>query len=203
MIPRRVIGLIPGVLGGLLMVVGGTVPAFAAAPRLILVTDGRLTRPEVLADWPANLTIMEAASQPADARTEHLAARPSYRIAMFWGPRWDEYMHAGKDPAALRSTDADQQGSYYPPEARTDAVLAIDVPGSEPRLLRLDKPGIAVFSGHGLTAKALARKAVSGQSPAGLAGSPVGLPLTVALIVGAMSIVAVTLVGLILRRSRT
>ena len=96
---------------------------------------------------------MLAATDDADARVEGLSARPWYTIGMFWGPRWGQYMQAGKDPYALHVEEADQLAPYYPPTAAHAAVLSFDGifgPGAYTR--RLKAPGVSIFSRHGVRA---------------------------------------------------
>lgn len=152
MVRRHGLRLVLGTLASLLIVLAGASPAFAAAPRIILVTGGGLTRPVVLDDWQENLAIMLASSDAADAHEEGLADRLSYRIAMFWGPEWDQYMQAGKDPGALRPEQANQLARYYPPTAAHVAVLAFDsIPGSGAIVRRLDAKGVSILLQHGVS----------------------------------------------------
>jgi len=79
-----------------------------------------------LDDWQENLALMQTATDGVDARGEGLSVRPWYRIVMFWGPKWEQYMQAGKDPRALHIEEADQLARYYPPTAAHAAVLSFD-----------------------------------------------------------------------------
>jgi len=49
-------------LAGLAFALGQTSSAFAAAPRIIIVAGGGLTKPVVLGDWKENVWIMVAAT---------------------------------------------------------------------------------------------------------------------------------------------
>jgi hypothetical protein len=140
-----------GILAGLAVVLAETSSAFAAAPRIIIVAGGGLAKPVVLDDWQENLAIMLAATDEVDARVEGLSARPSYRIAMFWGPKWEQYIQAGKDPRALHIEEADQLARYYPPMVAHGAVLSFDsIPGPGAVTRRLKVAGVWIFSRHGI-----------------------------------------------------
>jgi hypothetical protein len=142
-----------GILAGLAFVLAETSSAFAAAPRIIIVAGGGLAKPVVLDDWHENLAIMLAATDGVDARIESLSARPWYRIAMFWGQRWEQYMQAGNDPRALHIEEADQLARYYPPTAAHAAVLSFDgISGPGAFARRLKAPGVSIFSRHDIGA---------------------------------------------------
>lgn len=153
MVCRHGLRVAIGILAGLAFVLAETSSAYAAAPRIIIVAGGGLTEPVVLDDWQENLAIMLAATDGVDARGEGLSARRWYRIAMFWGPRWEQYMQAGKDPRALHIEEADQLARYYPPTAAHAAVLSFDgVSGPGAFARRLKAPGVSIFSRHGIAA---------------------------------------------------
>jgi hypothetical protein len=61
-------------LAGLAFVLAETCPGFAAAPRIIMVAGGGLSKPVVLGDWQENLAIMLAATDGVDPRVEGLSA---------------------------------------------------------------------------------------------------------------------------------
>src|SRR5712692_8191273 len=84
-------------------------PAYAAAPRFILVYGGRLAEPGILDDWYENLALLTSATEEASLDWRGLHGRPFYRLAMFWGGQWE-----GTEPHALSSDHADQGGRYYP-----------------------------------------------------------------------------------------
>lgn len=70
-------------------------PAEAAAPRLLMFDGKPLSRPAVLSDWPENLRLVTLwVDGPRAARAE-LRARPSLRVSLFWGPRWNDYVASG------------------------------------------------------------------------------------------------------------
>lgn len=164
-----------------------TIPVLAAGPRIILVTGGQITKPVVLEDWLENLEIMEAASKPVDANAEALPSRPAYRIAMFWGTEWEQYVDAGKDPAALRPEHGNQFARYYPPFQGREAVFTFDtIPGPGALIRRLENKGVVIFARHGIVASGLPGAALSptyGPS-LNIAALPSGLVIAVALALG-------------------
>lgn len=137
-------------LSGLTAVVDAS-PALAAGPRIILVTGGSLSKTVILEDWNENLTIMVAANHAVDPKVEDLAHRPSFRLAMFWGSEWDDYLKAGKDPNLLRPDQTAQHGGYYPPTGDHAAVFTFDsIPGSGALVRRLNPQGVSIFARHGV-----------------------------------------------------
>lgn len=130
--------------------VGASV-ADAAAPRIVLVSGGPLTSPVAVSDWPRiSAVVSELAGAPALPRSV-LANRPRLRLSLFWGPRWSEYLAAGKSPAALRPRQADQHGGYYP--AWRGLAAAVDLPwaGRWPR--RLPARAVAILARLGVPAR--------------------------------------------------
>src|ERR1700682_1177895 len=149
----RLIGVRACVAGALAFVAlaQGVVPAFAAAPRVILVYGGGLPRPVVLDDWNENLNLMVAMSSDAsDVSKDSLVRRPSFRVAMFWGPVWDEYMRAGGDPSALNPDQA-QLGRFYPRTGTSDPLFTFDsIPGPGALVRKLLPKGVEILARHGI-----------------------------------------------------
>jgi hypothetical protein len=88
--------------------------ARGAAPRIVIVSGKPLVRQVAISNWHAIFVVVqEAVSAPVAARAQ-LARRPRLRLALFWGPRWIEYLREGKRASALRPGQADQHGSFYP-----------------------------------------------------------------------------------------
>jgi hypothetical protein len=109
--------------------------AQAAAPRIVIVSGKLLARQVVISDWNAIFRVVEPVASAANVKRARLAGRPRLRLSMFWGPRWVDYLRAGRRVAALRPEAADQHGSFYP--AWRGRPAAIDLPwaGSWPRLV--------------------------------------------------------------------
>jgi hypothetical protein len=97
--------------------------ALAAAPRLILVEGGGLSRPVVLADWSENLTFLTQWLEARPARRAHLRCRPAYRLSFMWGPEWNDYVDSGKPLRAIRPRDTDFHGRFWPAWRGRSAVL--------------------------------------------------------------------------------
>jgi hypothetical protein len=153
MIPSlvRSIGVRAGVAGALAFVAlaQGVAPAYAAAPRVILVYGGGLPRPVVLDDWNENLDLILAMSlQAPEVSKDSLVRRPSFRVAMFWGHVWDEYMRAGGDPSSL-NPDHSQLGRYYPRTGPSDPLFTFDsIPGPGGLVRKLMPRGVEIFTRH-------------------------------------------------------
>jgi hypothetical protein len=89
----------------------------------------------VISDWGRILIVVTEVAGARALKSSVLRGRPSLRLSLFWGPRWNEYLGAGNSPARLRPADADQHGRFYP--AWHGRPAAIDLPwaGQWPRLV--------------------------------------------------------------------
>lgn len=106
-------------------------PAHAAAPNYILVSGAGIRHPILLGNWDENLALLSAL---VDARTakgsavRHLARRPRFDLAEFWG--WSGL------PRPTRPSQANQHGWLYPAHGTRPAVIVLMVNGTRvPRLL--------------------------------------------------------------------
>lgn len=106
-------------------------PAHAAAPNYILVSGPGIRHPILLGNWDENLALLTAL---VDARTakgsavRHLARRPRFDLAEFWG--WSGL------PRPTRPSQANQHGWLYPAHGARPAVIVLMVNGTRvPRLL--------------------------------------------------------------------
>ena len=97
--------------------------ACAAAPRLILVDQGGLARPIVLADWSENLTFLIEWNLARPARNPPLRCRPAYRLSFMWGPEWNDYVDSGMPLRAIRPGDTDAHGRFWPAWRGSSALL--------------------------------------------------------------------------------
>ena len=88
--------------------------ARAAAPRIVIVSGKPLAHQVVISDWRRIFTIVDGLGGARPVPRARLAHRPRLAFAMFWGPRWNDYISSGKPPAALRPSQADQIGHFYP-----------------------------------------------------------------------------------------
>jgi hypothetical protein len=109
--------------------------ARSAAPRIVIVSGKPLVRQVAISNWQAIFVVVqEAVSAPAAARTG-LARRPRLRLALFWGPGWNQYLRAGKRASALTPGQADQHGSLYPAWHGLPALIDLPWAGSWPRVV--------------------------------------------------------------------
>ena len=97
--------------------------AMAAAPRLILVDQGGLERPIVLTDWGNNGTFLVEWHRARPASNERIRSRPSYRISFMWGPFWSDFVPTKKALRALRASDTDVHGRFWPAWRSRPAVV--------------------------------------------------------------------------------
>jgi hypothetical protein len=114
-----------------------------AAPRIILITGLDLKNPVILADWYENAEIM-LGLEIADVPSQRLRHREYFEVAMFWGPRWQEYVDGGESLSALTPADANQHARLYPSTGQEPVVLVYD-----------DRPDP---SGYGVRRSGLARR---------------------------------------------
>jgi hypothetical protein len=116
-------------------------PAYAAAPRYILVSGPGLTRPVLLADWSENLRFLESLLGAREVDAFHRAGRPRYDLALFWG--------VPAKPVPTRPRDASQHAWFYPAHAGRPAVVDLVLSGvSGPRLAT--PQGLRILARHGV-----------------------------------------------------
>jgi hypothetical protein len=96
-------------------------PAYAAAPRYILVSGPGLTRPVLLGDWNENLRFLVSLVDAEKLHAFRAAGRPRYRLAMFWG--------VPAKPVPSRPRDANQHAWFYPAHAGRPAVVDLVLSG--------------------------------------------------------------------------
>jgi hypothetical protein len=106
-------------------------PAQAAAPNYILVSGPGLKHPILLGNWDENLVLLVALVDAPTAKgsaVRHLARRPRFDLAEFWG--WSGL------PRPTRPSQANQHGWLYPALGAKPAVIVLMVNGTKvPRLL--------------------------------------------------------------------
>jgi hypothetical protein len=106
-------------------------PAQAAAPNYILVSGPDIKHPILLGNWDENLVLLTALVDAPTAKgsaVRHLARRPRFDLAEFWG--WSAL------PRPTRPSQANQHGWFYPAHGAKPAVIVLMVNGTRvPRLL--------------------------------------------------------------------
>jgi hypothetical protein len=106
-------------------------PAHAAAPNYILVSGPGISHPILLGNWDENLALLGALVDARIAKgsaVRHLARRPRFDLAEFWG--WSGL------PRPTRPSQANQHGWLYPAHGAKPAVIVLMVDGARvPRLL--------------------------------------------------------------------
>lgn len=88
--------------------------AIAAAPRLILVDQGGLELPVVLADWSENGTFLSEWLRARPVAGRSLKGRPSYRLSFMWGPFWSDFVASRESLRAVRPSDTEFHGWFWP-----------------------------------------------------------------------------------------
>jgi hypothetical protein len=125
-VARRVVPFL-AVLASLL----AAAPAHAAAPNYILVSGPGIRHPILLGNWDENLELLGALVDARVAKgsaVRHLARRPRFDLAEFWG--WSGL------PRPTRASQASQHGWLYPAHGAKPAVIVLMVNGTRvPRLL--------------------------------------------------------------------
>lgn len=125
----------PAVLVAVAMLASVVGAAQAAAPRIVIVTGASLDRRVVISDWNEIATIVRGVATTGPVRDARLTARPRLSVAMFWGPRWSEYLASGKPASALRPRQAETYGVFYPAWRGRRAVIDLSGAGLSPRLV--------------------------------------------------------------------
>jgi len=111
----------------------GVESAHAAAPRIVIVSGTPLAHQVVISDWPAILRVVSRVVSARAVPRAQLAGRPRLRLSLFWGPRWNDYLAAGKRASALRPRQADQRGAFYPAWHGRPAAIDLSWAGRWPR----------------------------------------------------------------------
>jgi len=137
---------------GLVLLVTALVasPAVAAAPRLIMVYGPPLSKPIILRDWQENLTVMLKMKR-TNIDPGELEGRSYLKMALFWGPRWVEYVEEGKPLGALRPEQANQHARFYPATGDEPALITLGSSKFGPRSIRRVEPeALVVLARHGV-----------------------------------------------------
>ena len=101
-------------LAAIVLLAASAGTAQAAAPRIVIVSGKPLRHQVVVSDWGRIFAIVDGIAGARPVPRARLANRPRLTFAMFWGPRWNEYLRSGRPAAALRPSQADQIGYFYP-----------------------------------------------------------------------------------------
>lgn len=121
-------------------------PAAAAVPRLLMFDGRPLARPVVLSDWKEIFRFQQAVLSSPDADPRGLRNRPSLRVSLFWGPKWNDYMENRRPLSKLRSRDADTFGRFYPAWRGRPAV--VDLSFAEHGAKRASPSALAILKRH-------------------------------------------------------
>jgi len=116
-------------------------PAYAAAPRYILVSGPGLTRPVLLGDWQENLRFLESLLPARRLPAFRAAGRPRYDLALFWG--------VPAKPIPKRPRDASQHAWFYPAHGGRPAVVDLVLSG-EAAARVASPPALAILGRHGI-----------------------------------------------------
>jgi hypothetical protein len=140
-------------------------PAVAAAPRLMMVYGPPLSKPIVLQDWRENLTVMVGLER-TNIDPGELEGRPYLKMALFWGPRWVEYVEEGRPLDALRPEQANQHARFYPATEDEPALITFGSSKFGPGVIRRVEPeALAVLARHGIPVRSEAPPSRPDRSP--------------------------------------
>lgn len=161
-VSRAVLGVLVVVLVVAALVAS---PAVAAAPRFMMVYGPPLSEPVVLRDWQENLTVMVKMKR-TNLDPGELEGRPYLKMALFWGPRWVEYVEEGRPLDALRPEQANQRARFYPATGDEPALISLGSsrfgPGS---IRRVDPEALAVLARRGVPVRSEASPSRPDRSP--------------------------------------
>ena len=124
-------------------------PAFAAAPRFILVSGTTLREPILLDDHRENLRLFTSVLDGTlRVPSGDLAGRPSLDLALFWGEGWERTASTeGLDPE-----QADQQhGRFYPATDGGPAVIQLPL-AEQPDPVQAPSVALSILVRHGVPA---------------------------------------------------
>jgi hypothetical protein len=117
-------------------------------PEIIIFHGGVLTKPSAVATWDecqALLVNGNAGDKLTDETKLHLGTRPRIELALFWGNAWRDVAQNPARLAALKPSEANQRGVFYPAIAGSPAVIAVETTVSG-----LSDSGLAILRRHGI-----------------------------------------------------
>ena len=117
----------------------------------MIVYGEQIDQPVVLADIDQNAAILGSPAQMD--RDDALSERPSFEVALFWGPEWLEFLESGEFPNALNPDQANQHGKFYPATGSDEAVLALEAPSilaPTPPVSQPSPEGLQILEAQGI-----------------------------------------------------
>jgi hypothetical protein len=109
--------------------------ARAAAPRIMIVSGKPLAHQVAISNWSSISTAVDGLTNARVVPRSLLAQRPRLKLSLFWGSRWIAYLREGMRASALRPTQADQFGSFYPAWHGRPALIDLPWAGRWPRVV--------------------------------------------------------------------
>ncbi|MPZ14856.1 MAG: hypothetical protein GEU73_10620 [Chloroflexi bacterium] len=113
-----------GAIIALLSITASAFPAYASAPRIIIVHSEPAMTPAFLRDWNDNLTLVR--SEPIEVIPEELDQRPYVHLALFFGPEWNAYIDRGEAVEDLGPEQASEHGRFYPMAGGAPPLIIIE-----------------------------------------------------------------------------
>lgn len=161
--------LLVAALAALALVAARADVAEAAAPRIVIFSGASLPHRVVISDWEQIFAVVGEVVGARGLPRQQLDGRPRLQVAIFWGPRWNDYLAAGNSADVLRPKDADQFGTFYPAWHGRPALIALPWAGSWPRAV--SARALAVLERYGVPVAVTAPDCSSGgavtKSPTG------------------------------------
>lgn len=143
--------IVPGILLGATLV-GSPGAVSAASPRIMMFYGHGLAKAVVLSNWRDTSVVIRDMGEAPRWMHPRLRGRPSFRVAMFWGPEWMRYMSRHRSAANVRPSQANQFARFYPAHGSAQPLFVFDsIPGPYNTLIRVvGRFALSVLAQHGV-----------------------------------------------------
>jgi len=142
---------------------GQASPVWAAAPTLIMVYGHPMTEQVIPRDWQSNAAVIggERLTEMSMIEPE---GRPHLELALFWGPRWVEYVEDDRPLADLRPEHANQHGRFYPAVGSDAALIVLEHGRNAPTpIIQVGPEGLAILARHDVPVRTKSALCVPGS----------------------------------------
>ena len=92
----------------------------AAAPEIIIVHGGTLSKRISIARWNENHHLLLVSKE-----TPLGGPRPAFELALFWGSQWRSYAASPESLKSLRPEQANQSGRLFPAMGDLPAMISV------------------------------------------------------------------------------
>ena len=144
---------------------GPSAPTRLAAPEVIVMHGGPLTRRVVLGDYDENHRLMLATTERATLSVDLLRQRPRIGATMYWGTQWRGRKDLPDSVGLVVTMDGAQAGAFYPAFHGKPAIWVFGAYGTVPASARrISADGLAILAKHNIpTTVEASRPAIPGH----------------------------------------